>query len=59
MEAESGSSWAVNPSSGACGPMQTLPCVGWMNPKVHFDEAYRKWAACNGGSFYCAWYQWW
>lgn len=56
---ESGVSWAINSSSGACGPMQTLPCVGWGDINAHLAEAYRKWINCRGGSFYCAWYQWW
>lgn len=57
---ESGMRWVWNTQgSGACGPFQTLPCVGWMDLGAHLAEAYRKWKACNGGSFYCAWYQWW
>lgn len=57
---ESGCRWVYNAQgSGACGPFQTLPCVGWMNLEAHLAEAYRKWRACNGGSFACDWYRYW
>lgn len=52
--------WVLNyEGSGACGLFQTLPCVGYGDIEANLDEAYRKWLACNGGSFWCAWYQWW
>jgi hypothetical protein len=57
---ESGCSWVWNTTgSGACGPFQTLPCVGWGDIDAHLAEAYRKWKACGGGSFDCAWRQFW
>ena len=52
---------AVNTTSGACNLFQTLECVGpgWAGLQAHMAEAYRKWLACSGGSFQCAWYNWW
>lgn len=54
-----GNHTAINPNSGACGLFQTLPCVGYNNLEAHLAEAYRKWSGCGGGSFQCAWYNWW
>ena len=45
--------------SGACGCFQTLPCVGHGDAAANAAEAWRKYSACNGGSFYCDWYRWW
>lgn len=62
---ESGIRWVFNlAGSGACGPFQTLPCVGMVvegsgDIDAHLAEAYRKWKACSGGSFQCHWYNWW
>ena len=57
---ESHCSWVYNTTgSGACGPMQTLPCVGFGNLTAHLNEAFRKWKSCQGGSFYCDWYRYW
>jgi len=57
-ESFGGDPYALNRSSGACGCMQTLPCVGHGDPAANMAAAYAKWLD-GGGSFYAAWYRWW
>ena len=57
-ESFGGDPYALNRSSGACGCMQTLPCVGHGDPATNMAAAYAKWLD-GGGSFYAHWYRWW
>lgn len=53
-----GNPWAVNPSSGACGLFQMLPCVGLGDPWANAAAAWLKYVD-GGYSFQRHWYQWW
>lgn len=48
---------AVNPSSGACGLFQLLPCT-CIDVRCNVAHAYAKWLD-GGMGFHKHWYRWW
>jgi hypothetical protein len=52
-----GNMWATNPSSGACGLFQLLPCPGY-DLQTQLAGAWAKYVD-GGYSFWRHWFQWW